>query len=91
MSLLVVVGLTVVEAFGLIIVDPMSSLRLLRFFTKFKLLLIRASKDPLNLLYKPFAKHLRISNQFKAHRSGFAPENKRVVMLAKLREQRTYL
>jgi hypothetical protein len=43
------------------------------------------------LLYKPFAKHLRISNQFKAHRSGFAPENKRVIMLTKLREQRAYL
>jgi hypothetical protein len=75
MSLLVVVGLTVVKALELVIFYPKSTFRLLRFFTKFRLLLLRTAKDSLNLLYKALAEHLRIFNQVKAHCCGFAPKN----------------
>jgi hypothetical protein len=84
MSLLVVVGLTVIKALDFVIFYPKSTFRLLRFFAKFRLLLLRTSKDSLNLLYKSLAEHLRIFNQVKAHFCGFAPKNKCIIVLTQL-------
>ena len=83
-SLLVVVGLTVIKALDLVIFYPISTFRLLRFFAKFRLLLLKTSKDSLNLLYKALAEHLRIFNQVKAHCGGFAPKNKCIIVLTQL-------
>lgn len=55
------------------------------------LLFFDAAVGPLDLLDEAFAEHLGVLDQIEAHPSRLVSEDQRVLMLAKLRQQRADL